>query len=231
LCIISIWKSIYSVIKFLKKKIIITSVLCLSFSLIAGKSFTLTISVSSSPVQITTYFKAIKVTVDGPREPRSKTSKYQQWFYSSDVLVSTHMVDFLILFVWPKKQIYCLWRCVSRFFFFSSIWCAFIVWHDIQFIQLSWCRSLMLPFYFVWLLFGLSNIHSVSKNCNFCLLLTLNIIHLRRLREDKCFLRILEANNEFINYRCSFRTVRFDCKTTWHSLSIESLGIFLSFVV
>lgn len=41
-----------------------------------GKSFTLTITVSTSPPQVTTYGKAIKVTVDGPREPRSKTSEY-----------------------------------------------------------------------------------------------------------------------------------------------------------
>lgn len=47
-----------------------------SFSNI-GKSFSLTITVSTSPPQITTYGKAIKVTVDGPREPRSKTSKYK----------------------------------------------------------------------------------------------------------------------------------------------------------
>ncbi|KDR23058.1 Runt-related transcription factor 1 [Zootermopsis nevadensis] len=40
----------------------------------AGKSFTLTITVSSSPPQMATYNKAIKVTVDGPREPRSKTN-------------------------------------------------------------------------------------------------------------------------------------------------------------
>ncbi|XP_055844943.1 protein lozenge [Episyrphus balteatus] len=39
-----------------------------------GKSFTLTITVSTSPPQVATYGKAIKVTVDGPREPRSKTS-------------------------------------------------------------------------------------------------------------------------------------------------------------
>ncbi|XP_058817198.1 uncharacterized protein LOC131680502 isoform X1 [Topomyia yanbarensis] len=38
-----------------------------------GKSFTLTIMVSTSPPQLATYNKAIKVTVDGPREPRSKT--------------------------------------------------------------------------------------------------------------------------------------------------------------
>lgn len=45
-------------------------------SLISGKSFTLTITVSTSPPQVATYAKAIKVTVDGPREPRSKTSEY-----------------------------------------------------------------------------------------------------------------------------------------------------------
>ncbi|XP_050348078.1 runt-related transcription factor 1 [Nymphalis io] len=38
-----------------------------------GKSFTLTIMLATSPPQIATYQKAIKVTVDGPREPRSKT--------------------------------------------------------------------------------------------------------------------------------------------------------------
>lgn len=42
---------------------------------LAGKSFTLTITVNSSPPQVATYTKAIKVTVDGPREPRSKTRK------------------------------------------------------------------------------------------------------------------------------------------------------------
>ncbi|XP_049799590.1 uncharacterized protein LOC126234892 [Schistocerca nitens] len=42
------------------------------------KSFTLTIIVGSSPPQMATYSKAIKVTVDGPREPRSKT-RHQQF--------------------------------------------------------------------------------------------------------------------------------------------------------
>ncbi|XP_065087068.1 segmentation protein Runt [Ochlerotatus camptorhynchus] len=37
-----------------------------------GKSFTLTIVISTVPIQVATYTKAIKVTVDGPREPRSK---------------------------------------------------------------------------------------------------------------------------------------------------------------
>lgn len=42
---------------------------------LSGKSFTLTIIINSSPPQVATYAKAIKVTVDGPREPRSKTSE------------------------------------------------------------------------------------------------------------------------------------------------------------
>ena len=37
-----------------------------------GKTFTLTITVNSEPPQVATYMRAIKVTVDGPREPRSK---------------------------------------------------------------------------------------------------------------------------------------------------------------
>lgn len=37
-----------------------------------GKSFTLTITVNTEPPQVATYVRAIKVTVDGPREPRSK---------------------------------------------------------------------------------------------------------------------------------------------------------------
>lgn len=48
-----------------------------------GKSFSITITIRSSllpvcpiPDQVATYNKAIKVTVDGPREPRSKQSKF-----------------------------------------------------------------------------------------------------------------------------------------------------------
>ncbi|XP_059616580.1 runt-related transcription factor 2 [Phlebotomus argentipes] len=47
-----------------------------------GKSFTLTITVSTSPPQVATYNKAIKVTVDGPREPRSKTRQQQQFHFA-----------------------------------------------------------------------------------------------------------------------------------------------------
>ncbi len=47
-----------------------------------GKSFTLTITVASNPPQIATYNKAIKVTVDGPREPRSKTRESELYLIS-----------------------------------------------------------------------------------------------------------------------------------------------------
>uniref|UniRef100_A0A452QHJ5 Runt domain-containing protein n=1 Tax=Ursus americanus TaxID=9643 RepID=A0A452QHJ5_URSAM len=40
-----------------------------------GKSFTLTITVFTNPTQVATYHRAIKVTVDGPREPRRKCQK------------------------------------------------------------------------------------------------------------------------------------------------------------
>lgn len=39
-----------------------------------GKLFTLIITIHTCPMQVATYSKAIKVTVDGPREPRSKSS-------------------------------------------------------------------------------------------------------------------------------------------------------------
>ena len=40
-----------------------------------GKAFNLIISISSAPSIVAIYSKCIKVTVDGPREPRSKISK------------------------------------------------------------------------------------------------------------------------------------------------------------
>uniref|UniRef100_A0A6G1SG63 Segmentation protein Runt n=1 Tax=Aceria tosichella TaxID=561515 RepID=A0A6G1SG63_9ACAR len=39
-----------------------------------GKLFTLIITIHTCPMQVATFSKAIKVTVDGPREPRSKSS-------------------------------------------------------------------------------------------------------------------------------------------------------------
>lgn len=44
-----------------------------------GKSFSITITINSFPMQIASYTKAIKVTVDGPREPRSKQSESFVW--------------------------------------------------------------------------------------------------------------------------------------------------------
>uniref|UniRef100_A0A3B4A2A1 Runt domain-containing protein n=1 Tax=Periophthalmus magnuspinnatus TaxID=409849 RepID=A0A3B4A2A1_9GOBI len=42
-----------------------------------GKSFTLTITVFTGPPQVATYHRAIKVTVDGPREPRRHRVKME----------------------------------------------------------------------------------------------------------------------------------------------------------
>uniref|UniRef100_A0A8C7N8E6 Runt-related transcription factor n=1 Tax=Oncorhynchus kisutch TaxID=8019 RepID=A0A8C7N8E6_ONCKI len=43
-----------------------------------GKSFTLTITVFTNPPQVATYHRAIKVTVDGPREPRRHRQKLEE---------------------------------------------------------------------------------------------------------------------------------------------------------
>jgi hypothetical protein len=45
-----------------------------------GKSFTITISLDCHPMMMTTYTKAIKVTVDGPREPRTKSRVFPGMF-------------------------------------------------------------------------------------------------------------------------------------------------------
>ena len=45
-----------------------------------GKSFTVTITINSHPNLVATYNKAIKVTVDGPREPRTKSRMYPGMF-------------------------------------------------------------------------------------------------------------------------------------------------------
>lgn len=46
-----------------------------------GKFFSVTITIKTYPCQIATYTKAIKVTVDGPREPRSKQSKFSETYF------------------------------------------------------------------------------------------------------------------------------------------------------
>jgi Runt domain len=62
---------------------------CCSVDAVAGKSFTLTITVSTMPHQLATYNKAIKVTVDGPREPRTKASEYHFLYFHTPF----HQVD------------------------------------------------------------------------------------------------------------------------------------------
>ena len=47
-----------------------------------GKSFTITITIQTKPLQCATYNKAIKVTVDGPREPRTKNRFFPGMFGS-----------------------------------------------------------------------------------------------------------------------------------------------------
>lgn len=85
------------------------------FFFASGKSFTLTIILSTSPPQIATYSKAIKVTVDGPREPRSKTR--HQGFHPfhfgprfHDPLMGSLPFKlsgkFLVGFVWKSSDIY-----------------------------------------------------------------------------------------------------------------------------
>ena len=62
---------------------------------VVGKSFTLTITVNSSPPQVATYTKAIKVTVDGPREPRSKTRKSIDYYTPRYVSLFVYLLLFL----------------------------------------------------------------------------------------------------------------------------------------
>lgn len=54
-----------------------------------GKSFSVTITIRGYPCQTATYQKAIKVTVDGPREPRSKPSELK------DFLIDHYYLYFL----------------------------------------------------------------------------------------------------------------------------------------
>jgi len=58
---------------------------------VTGKRFTLTISLSTCPPQVATYQRAIKVTVDGPREPRSKLREYSNIILSSLFIISVSL--------------------------------------------------------------------------------------------------------------------------------------------
>lgn len=59
-----------------------------------GKSFSITITISSYPCQIATYTKAIKVTVDGPREPRSKQSEFLSIYFFYFILGAKFKLKF-----------------------------------------------------------------------------------------------------------------------------------------
>ncbi|TRY77163.1 hypothetical protein TCAL_13744, partial [Tigriopus californicus] len=58
-----------------------------------GKSFNLTITISSSPPQVAVYTKCMKVTVDGPREPRSKTRQQQHFRPFFDTRFTGHLLE------------------------------------------------------------------------------------------------------------------------------------------
>ena len=84
---------------------------CNCYFTCTGKSFTLTITLSTVPPQVATYNKAIKVTVDGPREPRSKTSKYHHasspllcfhlsFFFSSRIIYISFIIRLIPLTLW-----------------------------------------------------------------------------------------------------------------------------------
>jgi len=56
-----------------------------------GKFFMLTITVCTTPIQVATYQRAVKVTVDGPRDPRCKTSiRYSIFTYLFIYLMHKH---------------------------------------------------------------------------------------------------------------------------------------------
>lgn len=81
-----------------------------------GKSFSVTITISSYPSQIATYTKAIKVTVDGPREPRSKQSKFKYLWISSSIY-QMHVIFFVVFLF----MLFFPWRLKSIYFFFKTI--------------------------------------------------------------------------------------------------------------
>lgn len=68
---------LFFISKFVYKIVQTLNIDLINFTLfVTGKLFTLTIQIDTFPQQVCTYTKAIKITVDGPREPRSKSSKY-----------------------------------------------------------------------------------------------------------------------------------------------------------
>ena len=67
-----------------------------------GKSFTVTITINAHPNLVATYNKAIKVTVDGPREPRTKSRMYPGMFGPLG-LFQVHSYSFLLFISGPLR--------------------------------------------------------------------------------------------------------------------------------
>ena len=61
-----------------------------------GKAFNLIISISTAPSIVAIYSKCIKVTVDGPREPRSKPGE--------DVIQKISMISFSKTLIFAEKS-------------------------------------------------------------------------------------------------------------------------------
>merc|ERR1712038_1126599 len=55
-----------------------------------GKSFNLMITISTSPPQVAVYTKCMKVTVDGPREPRRQQQHFRPFF---DTRFTGHLLE------------------------------------------------------------------------------------------------------------------------------------------
>ena len=65
-----------------------------------GKSFTITITINCLPALVATYNKAIKVTVDGPREPRTKSRFFPGVFGPIGLFGQTSWIDPAYLSQW-----------------------------------------------------------------------------------------------------------------------------------
>ena len=87
-----------------------------SFLSFSGKSFNLMITINTSPPQVAVYTKCMKVTVDGPREPRSKTRKFIYWS------VFGRKITFTSIFWLSTKMI-------RLFFHYSLIFLSLILNH------------------------------------------------------------------------------------------------------
>ena len=61
-----------------------------------GKSFTITITIMTKPMQVATYNKAIKVTVDGPREPRTKVRSGERDVVIDQWKIKVHVAGSLL---------------------------------------------------------------------------------------------------------------------------------------